>query len=170
MAMDVHTLLADEPGATRRALHEERRGPIPDGAAKGTAIIAPGTVFSPAIAQAINFFAWQGKTFDGPHGVLRNRISVLGLNAIVAEVYKGPSWYDQKECIVLDYSKTSTVAGWIRDEIRQLEPGTYLGKVYGGKKPLIQLRASVRVTIASTHTAKRLCQDVGFDVNSEGGE
>ena len=135
--MDVHTLMEMSQAQLDDLFTKSAAGPIPDGAAKGTAIIAPGTVFSPAIAQAINFFAWQGKTFDGPHGVLRNRISVLGLNAIVAEVYKGPSWYDQKECIVLDYSKTSTVAGWIRDEMRQLEPGTYLGKVYGGEKPLI---------------------------------
>jgi hypothetical protein len=112
-------------------------GPIPDGAAKGTAIIAPGTVFSPEIAAAINLFAWQGKTFDAKHKVLRNKITALGLNAIVAEVYKAPSWLDKKECIVLDYSKTSTVAKWIRDEIRQIGPGTYLGKVYWGKKRLI---------------------------------
>jgi hypothetical protein len=137
MAMDVHTLMQMSQAQLDDLFTKSAAGPIPDGAATGTAIIAPGTVFSPAIAPAINFFAWQGKTFDGPHGVLRNRISVLGLNAIVAEVYKGPSWYDQKECIVLDYSKTSTVAGWIRDEMRQLEPGTYLGKVYGGEKPLI---------------------------------
>ena len=49
-------------------------GPIPNGAAEGTAIIAPGTTFSPEIAKFVNLFAWQGKTFDGPHGVLRNRI------------------------------------------------------------------------------------------------
>ena len=135
--MDVQTLLQMSQAQLDDLFTKSAAGPIPDGATKGTAIIAPGTAFSPAIAQAINFFAWQGKTFDAAHGVLRNRISVLGLNAIVAEVYKGTSWYDQKECIVLDYSKTSTVAEWIRDEIRELEPGTYLGKVYGGKKPLI---------------------------------
>src|SRR5262249_31414870 len=57
-------------------------GPIPDGPAEGTAIIAPGTTYSPEIAKLINLFAWQGKTFDGPHGVLRNRILPLHLNAI----------------------------------------------------------------------------------------
>jgi hypothetical protein len=112
-------------------------GPIPDGPAEGTAIIAPGTVYSPEIAKFVSVFAWQGKTFDGPHGVLRNRISLIGLNAIVAEVYKGPSWLDGKECIVLDYSKTSLVAQWIRDEIRQIAPKMYLGKVYWEKKRLI---------------------------------
>ena len=135
--MDVKTLLQMSQAELDDLFAKSVAGPIPDGAATGTAIVAPGTDVSPAIAQVIKHFVWQGKSFDGPHGVLRNRLSALGLNAIVAEVYKGASWYDEKECIVLDYSKTSTVAGWIRDEIRQLEPGTYLGKVYGGKKPLI---------------------------------
>jgi len=112
-------------------------GPIPDGPAEGTAIIAPGTTYSPEIAKLVSVFVWQGKTFDGAHGVLRNRILPLHLNAIVAEVYKGPSWLDGKECIVLDYSKTSTVAQWIRDEIRQIGPKMYLGKVYWEKKRLI---------------------------------
>jgi hypothetical protein len=112
-------------------------GAIPNGEAKGTAIISPGTVMSHEIAEFISVFAWQGKSFDGAHGVLTNRISVLGLNAIVAEVYKQASWLDGKECIVLDYSKTSMVAHWIRDEIRQVEPQLYLGKVYWDKKRLI---------------------------------
>ena len=137
MAMDVHKLLEMSKAQLDELFTKSPPGPIPDGPTEGTAIIAPGTVFSPRIAAAINLFVWQGKTFDAPHGVLRNRISALGLNAIVAEVYKGPSWLDQKECIVIDYSKTSTVAHWIRDEIRLIEPGTYLGEVYWEKSPLI---------------------------------
>jgi hypothetical protein len=112
-------------------------GDIPNGSAKGTAIIAPGTKFSGEIAELISVFAWQGKTFDAEHGVLRNRILAIGLNAIVATVFKGPSWFDQKECIVLDYSETSLLARWIRDEIRLIGPGLYLGRVYWDKKALI---------------------------------
>jgi hypothetical protein len=112
-------------------------GDIPDGQAKGTAIIAPGTKFSHEIAELVSVFAWQGKTFDGKRGVLTNRILPLGLNAIVAEVYKDSSWLDGKECIVLDYSKTSLVAHWIRDEIRLIAPNFYLGKVYWDKSRLI---------------------------------
>lgn len=112
-------------------------GAIPDGEAKGTAIIAPGTTISPEIAEFISLFAWRGKTFDGKHGVLSNRILPFGLNAIIAEVYKDKSWLDGKDCIVLDYSKTSLVAHWIRDEIRQISPTTYLGKVYWDKSRLI---------------------------------
>jgi hypothetical protein len=116
---------------------KSQSGPIPNGPAKGTAIIAPGTVFSREIAEFVSLFAWQGKTFDAQRGVLTNRISVLGLNAIVATVYKDKSWLDGQECIVLDYSKTSLVAQWIRDEIRQIGPDLYLGKVYWEQKRLI---------------------------------
>ena len=112
-------------------------GPIPDGEAEGTAIIAPGTAFSGPMAKMIGFFAWQGKVFDGERGTLRNNILPFGLKAIVAQVYKGPSWHDGKECIVLDYSDTSTVAQWVRDEIRMIQPGLYLGKVYWEKTRLI---------------------------------
>jgi hypothetical protein len=108
-------------------------GDIPNGEAEGTAIIAPGTVFSKEIASLINIFAWQGKTFDAAHGTLTNRISAFGVNAIVAQVYKAPSWFDNKECIVLDYSKTSIAAKHVRDEIRLIGPGNYLGLVYWDK-------------------------------------
>lgn len=112
-------------------------GDIPNGEANGTAIIAPGTTYSEEIASFINHFAWQGKTFDAGKGILRNRILPFGLNAIIAKVYKGESWFDNKECIVLDYSDTSLLAHWIRDEIRQIGPGLYLGIVYWKKARLI---------------------------------
>jgi hypothetical protein len=112
-------------------------GEIPGGEAKGTAIIAPGTTYTQNMAEFVNHFAWQGKIFDPAKGTLRNKILPFGLNAIIAKVYKGPSWMDGKECIVLDYSETSLVAHWVRDEIREVAPRVYLGKVYLGKKRLI---------------------------------
>ena len=112
-------------------------GDIPSGEAKGTAIVAPGTTYSGDIAEFINYFAWQGKVFDPAKGVLCNRILPMGLNAIIARVYKGPSWLDGKECIVLDYSETSLIAHWIRDEIREVAQSVYLGKVYWSEKRLI---------------------------------
>lgn len=112
-------------------------GPIPNGQADGTAIIAPGTSFSPELATFVNLFAWQGKIFDAKNGLLKNRILSFGIDAIVARVYRAPSWLDNKECIVLDYSQTSVVAQWIRDEIRQIDPGLYLGKVFWNKTRLM---------------------------------
>lgn len=137
MPLDAAQLLAMSQAELDDLFMKSPAGPIPDGAAKGTAIIAAGTVFSKEIAELINLFNWQGKTFDAQRGVLTNKISIIGFSAIVAEVYKGQSWLDQKECIVLDYSKTSMVAHWIRDEIRQIGPNFYLGVVYWAQKRLI---------------------------------
>ena len=137
MAYDVPQLLAMSQDELDDLFKKSPPGKIPNGEAEGTALIAPGTKFSPKIASFINHFAWQGKTFDAKKGLLKNRLLPFGLNAVLAKVYKGTSWLDKKECIVLDYSETSLIAGWIRDEIRQIGPGLYLGVVYGEKKKLI---------------------------------
>lgn len=112
-------------------------GSIPNGEADGRAILAAGTKFTHEIASIVNIFAWQGKTFDAQHGTLTNRISALGVNAIVAQVYVGPSLFDGKECIILDYSKTSLLAKHVRDEIRLIAPQLYLGLVYWDTKRTI---------------------------------
>ena len=137
MAYSVSQLLGMSQAQLDDLFKGSEPGAIPNGEAKGTAIVAPGTTYTEEIAEFINHFAWQGKTFDAQKGVLRNRILPLGLNAIIAKVYKAPSWLDGKECIVLDYSDTSVVAHWIRDEIRLISPDFYLGKVYWGKDRLI---------------------------------
>ena len=137
MAYDVQQLLTMSKEQLDDLFKASPAGDIPSGEAKGTAIVAPGTVYSEPIAQMINVFGWQGKVFDANKGVLKNKVLFFGLEAIVAKVYKGESWLDGKECIVLDYSETSLVAKWIRDEIRLIGPGFYLGKVYWGKDRLI---------------------------------
>jgi len=137
MAYDAPTLLAMTQTQLDDLFKASPPGEIPNGEAKGTAIVAPGTKYSESIAQIIKHFGWQGKVFDAQKGLLKNRILAFGIEAIVARVYKGPSWLDAKECIVLDYSDTSLLAHWIRDEIRLIGPGFYLGKVYWGKDRLI---------------------------------
>ena len=144
MALDAKQLLQMSQQQLDELFSAHDAGLIPDGEAKGTAIIAPGTPISESIAAYINIFAWQGKVFDAKAGLLRNRILALGLDAIIARVFKGPSLLDNKECIVLDYSETSLVAAHIRDEIRQIEPGFYLGKVYWDKKRLIDFALDFR--------------------------
>ncbi|CAG9187447.1 MULTISPECIES: hypothetical protein [Cupriavidus] len=137
MAYDVHKLLQMQQAELDDLFRNSAAGDIPNGEAKGTAIISPGTTFSESISRMVSLFAWQGKVFDASRGVLKNRITPFGLEAILAKVYKADSWLDQKECIVLDYSETSLVAHWIRDEIRCIAPGVYLGKVYWDKARLI---------------------------------
>lgn len=112
-------------------------GPIPAGEGRGTVIIAPGTAIEGPAAQLLHLLAWQGKVFDPEKGLLRNEILPVGFKAVIAQVYKGPSLFDGRECIVLDYSKTSLVAHWIRDEIREVAPALYLGIVYWDQHKLI---------------------------------
>jgi hypothetical protein len=137
MAYDANQLMAMSQAQLDDLFRSSPAGDIPNGPANGTAIIAPGTRYSAPIAEIINHFGWQGKVFDAANGALKNRILAFGVEAIIAKVYKGPSWLDNKECIVLDYSQTSIVAQRVRDEIRLISPGFYLGKVYWNKDRLI---------------------------------
>jgi len=105
MAYDANQLLAMSQAQLDDLFRSNAAGDIPNGSANGTAIIAPGTRYSAAIAEIINHFGWQGKVFDAAKGTLKNRILAFGLEAIIARVYKGPSWLDGQECIVLDYQR-----------------------------------------------------------------
>jgi hypothetical protein len=105
-------------------------GPIPNGECDGTAIAFAGTEFAEIAAKLAHLLAWKGKVIDAEHGVLRNRITPFDLQAIQATIYRQASWFDDKECIVLDYSHTSLVAHWVRDEIREVAKGLYLGLVF----------------------------------------
>ena len=137
MAYTVNQLLEMSQKQLDELFTASPTGNMPNGEGDGTAIIAPGTSYSRDIAELINHFGWKGKTFDAKSGTLTNRILPMGVNAIIAKVYKAPSLLDGKECIVLDYSETSLVAQHIRDEIREISPKLYLGKVYWDKKRAI---------------------------------
>jgi hypothetical protein len=109
-------------------------GPIPTGRARGTAILLPGTVIDRAIAALVRVLIWKGKVFSSATGDLKNRIGPLGTPLIRARVYQDQSWFAPGPATILDYSQTSLVARMIRDEIRQVGPGVYLGQVYWGKR------------------------------------
>lgn len=123
-------------------------GPIPDGPVDGTVLCEPGTELSEVAAKVAHLLFWKGKVFDSKAGQLRNVILPVGMQAIVADVYRDTSWFDGKECIVLDYSKTSIVAHWIRDEIRMVAPGLYLGLVFWDRKRILDFALSNQKSIA----------------------
>ena len=116
-------------------------GEIPSGDTMGTAILA-GSGFAKFVAGFARICAWQGKVFDlfsadRQSGILVNKVTPFGMKLIVAKVYRDKSWLDEKDTIVIDYSKTSLLARVIRDEIREVEPGVYLGKVWWGKRRVL---------------------------------
>jgi len=113
-------------------------GEIPDGDADGKVLV--GSKYesvSDTAAWVAETVAWKGKVFDREKGELRNKISPFSIKSVRAKVYKDTSWFDEKEAIVLDYSKTSVIAQRVRDEIREVAPGLYLGLVFWGKDKIL---------------------------------
>jgi hypothetical protein len=120
MPLDVPHLQTLTPDELDDVFKQSPAGEIPDGEAEGTVLLLPGTNVAEPVSKLVHFIAWQGKVFDRERGELRNEVGPLGLKAIRAKVYRDTSWFDGGEAIILDYSKTSLVAQWIRDEIRGL--------------------------------------------------
>lgn len=112
-------------------------GEIPVGKMHGTVLVAPGTAIAGPAKKFAQLLVWQGKVFDPVKADLRNLILPFGIKAVRAKVYKDASWFDEQETIVLDYSKTSFVAKKIRDEIREVSPGVYLGLVFWGRTRIL---------------------------------
>ena len=137
MPLDNDELLTMTPDELDELFRQSRAGEIPDGEADGAVRLASGTEISGPLSKLIHFVGWKGKVFDRERGELLNKVSPLGLEAVRAKVYKDTSWFDDKETIVLDYSKTSLVAQWIRDEIREVSPGVYLGLVFWERSKIL---------------------------------
>ena len=128
-SLDAGRLLAMNQEQLDKLFGSSSAGPTPEGTAQGTVIAAAGTPAARALAPLLGL-AWRGKVFDASDHDLVNRILPVGLHAVRARVYRDKSWFDGKQAIILDYSKSSLLARSIRDEIRQVAPGLYLGIVY----------------------------------------
>jgi hypothetical protein len=127
--------------ATRRELGELFRAgtvpAVPDGRARGWVLLGTGGFLSRWVAVLAYIFAWRGKVVDARAGRLKNIVTPLAIRAVEAEVYPAASWYDGEPCIVLDYSRRSLVARKIRDEIRQVAPGVFVGLVFWGRRHIL---------------------------------
>lgn len=107
---------------------------IPDGRGRGILVLGTGGILARAAAVLVRALIWRGKVFDAGAGRLENLMTPLDIPAIAAQVYQDASWYDGGACVALDYSKTSLVARWVRDEIREVSPGVFLGLVFVGRR------------------------------------
>jgi hypothetical protein len=135
--VDVPQLHEMSPDELATLFRSSAAGEIPVGKMDGTVLVAPGTEIAGPAKKFARLLVWQGKVFDPQKADLRNIILPFGIKAVRAKVYKDASWFDDKETIVLDYSKTSFVARKIRDEIREISPGVYLGLVFWGRKMIL---------------------------------
>lgn len=103
-------------------------GTMPAGYLRGRAIYEPCAPLSPARSK-VSQSMWHGKHFCPADGMMINQWC-LG-TAVRARVCYSDSWLDGKPSIVMDYRGVSHVI-WsdVRDEIREIAPGLYLGLMY----------------------------------------
>jgi hypothetical protein len=109
----------------------------PHGRGRGTVLLGTGGFLARCAATLTYALAWRGKVVDARAGRLKNLLTPFAVRAIAAAVYAAPSWHDGAPCIVLDYSKTSFVARLVRDEIREVAPGLFLGLVFLGRRHVL---------------------------------
>lgn len=102
--------------------------PIPTEYWRGHVLAMTGSLAN--LREAAGNRMWRGKTFEPATGELVNRW-LLGLDAVRARVEDGESWLDGGPTLVMDYRGTSRVI-WrdMRDEVREVGPGLYLGVTY----------------------------------------
>lgn len=110
---------------------ESPAGVIRDGESLGKAVVLPGTLLGWFLSVISNLI-WKGKVFDNKTGELPCFLlnKILGMHLIRAKVNYGPSWFDGKQSIIIDYKETSWLAFFIRDEIRQIQPGLFGGYAF----------------------------------------
>ncbi len=129
------TTKADLLRMTQRALDALYRetpapGAVPTGDTRGTVVVCPSTWLAGPLRAISRRLAWQGKVFNPATGMLVNKITPLRLRRIRAKVYIGESWLDGAPATIIDYSRTSIVARMVRDEVREVAPHLWLGKVF----------------------------------------
>ena len=114
-------------------------GSIPNGRSNGTAIVFPGSWIDAIPRWLVRLLVWKGKFFRrGDSGSsLKNLISPFEIHLFEAKVYEDDSWFADGRAIILDYSNSSFLVRKIRDEIRQVAEGLYLGQVFWGKKRIL---------------------------------
>ena len=102
---------------------EAPAGVIPDGQSIGC-VVGNAQAIDGGTAATLNRY-WLGKKFDADAGMLTN--TIIGENeAFDADVWVGEA-VDGGEYIIIQYSG---LLARVRDEIRQVDPNYYLGKMY----------------------------------------
>jgi hypothetical protein len=104
---------------------------VPHGYLRGRAIYCRDKALSGARSAATRVL-WHGKHFEDGCTMVNQW---CGLKTIRARIYPGPSWLDGNPALVLDYCGTSRVWADVRDEIREVAPGLYLGAMYRRRIP-----------------------------------
>ncbi|MBX3188067.1 MAG: hypothetical protein KF819_13680 [Labilithrix sp.] len=136
--------LLDRGPAELEALYREARAPRigeVEGDLRGRMLAWPSLASRPSLASALRAFAgsrsfpWRGKTFrpfgesngEGDNRVFSERLRLFRFETSIA-----PSRAGDFDALQLDYDLPSNppVIRSIKDEIREIEPGLWLGQAY----------------------------------------
>ena len=114
------------PGCWEALFRQGTLGCGPLGPTRGTVLYADGK--HPRLKARLQGVVWKGKTFHDD-GTFTNRW-LGGVHAVSAGVCVEPSWLDGQPCLVMQYAPDAPVFGGVRDELRQIAPGVWLGRSY----------------------------------------
>jgi hypothetical protein len=114
---------------------EAKPGCIPLGFMRGRTIDCPN---EPLVRckERMTALLWHGKHFLCDSTLINQW---AGVRAIRARVDYGQSWLDGQPSIILDYSGMSHVWHDVRDEMREVAPGLYVGAMYRGRCPQLKV-------------------------------
>ncbi|MFO0808122.1 MAG: hypothetical protein U0746_05830 [Gemmataceae bacterium] len=99
----------------------------PVGFVRGYPIFEPGRRLTVMRTHATRLL-WQGKEFNCQGDTMVNH--VVGAKMVHAAVFPGESWFDGAPTLVFDYQCTSKLFSGVRDEVREVAPGVFLGLTY----------------------------------------
>jgi hypothetical protein len=101
-------------------------GTLPTSCTRGRVLHLADTRLPRLKACAFNL-AWKGKCFECD-GSFVNRWP--GFTALSSHAEPGASWYDGRPTLVMEYAPGTPLFANLHDEIREVAPGLYLGRLY----------------------------------------
>ncbi|MCK5860950.1 MAG: SDR family oxidoreductase [Candidatus Hydrogenedentes bacterium] len=110
---------------------------MPSGFTAGLGIAFPGTFLGRILGKYVRATSWKGKYFEADRKQIRNILSPFSIKAARGELRIDDGILDGKPSIVVDYTNTIAFGLPIRDEIRKIADGLYLGRAFQGSKPTV---------------------------------
>jgi hypothetical protein len=98
----------------------------PSGLGRGEVLMLANTRHARMRARMANA-VWKGKYFEDD-GTFINQW--CGFRALHSSAAEGCSWFDGRPCIVLEYPPGTPLFANMRDEIREVAPGLWLGMFF----------------------------------------
>lgn len=128
---DALTRRGADPATLEALFRGASARPVPPGVYNGAVLWVDGAKLPKARAR-LQSGVWKGKHFTGCDQFV-NRFP--GFEAIPAAGRLEASWADGMPAYVLEYAPGSPLFGPNRDELREVSPGVWLGRVWNRQTP-----------------------------------